>query len=141
MNPTATQQRFLFVGQRPSKRAEAIGATWQNGKLAACTLWKALEALGMDPAEQTFINIWATAEPRSWADELVAEANAHGAISEALARGYIIIGMGAVVHAWLDKHGFAYVKMTHPAARGAIRRQERYHRHVAEVLLGEGVAR
>lgn len=138
MTATTTQVRFLFVGQRPSKRAEQIGATWQNGKLAACTLWKALEALGMDPRAQTYLNIWQRAEPSD--QDAEDEAQALVAIDLFATAGVAIVGMGAIVCDWLTKHGVAFTKMTHPAARGAIRRQERYHRHVAEVLTGVAVS-
>ncbi len=133
---TPAIRRYFFVGQRPSHRAEQIGATWANGKLAACTLWRALEALGIDPRQQVFINIWETAEPVSPEREAEAEERAFAAIRTALADGLPIIGMGAVVHRWLLQRGVAFTKMVHPAARGALRRRERYQRHVAEVLTG-----
>jgi hypothetical protein len=134
MTMTIPQVRFLFVQQRPSRQAEEAGATWANGGLADCPLWQALEALGLDPREQRLVGIWRTARTRSWGQDLADEATAHIAIKDAALSGYAVIGMGAVVHAWLDRHDVPHTKLVHPAARGAIRRQARYLRHVAEVL-------
>ena len=52
--------KLLFVGERPSHRAAKIGATWQNGKLAAKQLHDALRALNIDPAKHEYINLWTT---------------------------------------------------------------------------------
>ena len=50
--------RFVFAGKRPSARALATGATWQNGRLAACTLHAVLRDLGLDPAAQRYLNLF-----------------------------------------------------------------------------------
>lgn len=134
----APATHYLFVGERPSRRAVQIGASWHNGKLAACTLWRALEAIGLDPQDQGFCNIWMDAEPGE-------HDAAHEESALVLARVYLeyggtIVGMGQTVCAWLDRHAIPHRTMIHPAARGAIRRRETYQAHVAAVLAGEGGA-
>lgn len=127
---------FVFVGERPSRRAVAIGATWHNGKLAACTLWSALRALGLDPEEHDYCNIWMDAEPG--AQDRKHEESALILVRTYAEHGRTIVGMGAIVGGWLDAHAVPHRKLIHPAARGAIRRRERYQAHVAAVL-GEDV--
>jgi hypothetical protein len=135
--PPGATTRYLFVGERPSRRAVRIGATWHNGRLAACTLWRALEAAGLDPQDQDYLNVWMDAEPG--AHDAMHEESARAIIRIFAAGGVTIVGMGAVVGAWLDRQGIAHRKLIHPAARGAIRRRDRYQEHVAAVLAGEGV--
>jgi hypothetical protein len=42
--------------------------------------------------------------------------------------------MGRVASSVLSRHDIAHVQMVHPAARGRIRKKERYAAHVQEVL-------
>lgn len=122
--------QFLFVGERQSHQAVKIGATWQNGKLAAKQLHDALRALNINPAEQLYCNLWATPGVGPIADEpeLVY-------VTECYARGCIIVGMGSLVCGQLTRANIPHLQMIHPAARGAIRLKARYTAHVASVLL------
>jgi hypothetical protein len=57
------QNRFVFVGERRSRRAIAIGARWENGRLCARTLHEALCAMGLDPGCQVFVNAYTDSDP------------------------------------------------------------------------------
>jgi len=46
------QRAYLFVGERPSPRAAAMEVCWEDGRLCAATLFRALEAAGIDPLQQ-----------------------------------------------------------------------------------------
>lgn len=124
---------FVFVGERPSKRAVEIGATWQNGKLAGHTLRRALEAAGIDPALQDYINLYSKPEPDIC--DYAAEHAALITIKRAQGAGCVIVGMGRIVCEVLTRASVPHLELVHPAARGKIRKRERYHQHVAAVLL------
>ena len=49
-------------------------------------------------------------------------------------RGYLVIGMGRIAQEGLEGAGIRHTPMTHPAARGTIRRKDRYRRHVRRVV-------
>jgi hypothetical protein len=48
----------VFVGERRSARAIAMGVAWEDRRLAARTLHAALCAAGLDPARQCFLIMW-----------------------------------------------------------------------------------
>lgn len=123
---------FLFVGERPSLQAAKIGATWQNGKLAAKQLHDALRALNIDPAEQLYCNLWTTPGVGPIDEPVEPQALAH--IVEQHAQGCVIVGMGELVCYQLRRYSIPHLQMVHPAARGAIRKKERYTAHVSAVL-------
>lgn len=125
--------RFLFVGERPSHQAARIGATWENGKLAAKQLHDALRALNIDPAGQRYVNLW-TVPGTGPTDEPVSAA-ALVELEQATRDGYTVIGMGQLVSRALSEHGIPHLLIVHPAARGAIRKKERYTAHVRSILL------
>ena len=124
--------RFLFVGERPSRRALRIGATWQNGKLAGKTLRESLRAAGVDPEAQRFLNLYRYAEPSRF--DPVREAAVCRAITRFIRRGFRVVALGKLVSRRLRLHGLAHLTMIHPAARGPGRRRDLYHAHVAETL-------
>ena len=126
--------RFLFVGERQSLQAARIGATWENGGLAAKQLHDALRALNIDPQQQRYINLW-TVPGIGPTDEPVSPL-ALWEIEQAVAAGYTVIGMGQLVSRALTRHGITHLLLIHPAARGAIRKKERYAAHVGSVLGG-----
>lgn len=125
--------RFLFVGERPSRRALRIGATWQNGKLAGKTLRQALLTLGLDPDIHRYLNLYPNADPAP--DDPTYETRALEEIAHCLADGYRVVGLGQIVCARLHAHDIPHLCLIHPPARGAIRQRERYQAHVAEQLL------
>lgn len=123
---------FLFVGERPSHRAVEIGATWQNGRLAAKQLHDALRALNTDPEEHEYCNLYRQPDAGPW--DIADEQEALQVVRQAQATGLTIIGMGAIVSMRLEIAGVAHLRLIHPAARGAIRRKDRYTAHVGSVL-------
>lgn len=126
---------YLFVGERPSPKAAAIGATWHNGRLSAKNLREAIVAAGLEPSEQRYLNLWADPERGHPSDA--------GELSKALliirglvTDGWSIVGMGALVCRALRRAGIAHRQLVHPAARGSIRLTENYRAHVRETLAG-----
>jgi hypothetical protein len=55
-------------------------------------------------------------------------------LREAVAEGAVILAMGRLVERELVRRGIPHRPMVHPAARGRIRKRERYVEHVREVL-------
>src|SRR5262249_8324095 len=123
--------RFLFVGERPSPRAEQIGATWQNGKLSGKTLREALLALNLDPAAHHYLNLYRHSRP---VEDILCEEAACLEILRLMEQGYIVVGWGGLVSERLYEQGIPHLRMIHPAARGAIRKKECYQAHVAAIL-------
>jgi hypothetical protein len=107
---------ILFVGERRSEKAKTLGLRWENGGLAAKPLFEALEAIGIKPQECRFTN---------WFEGGKTVTRKH--------RG-IIVAMGNKVQNALTAEGIAFISIVHPAARGLIRRRDRYLAHVAERL-------
>ena len=125
--------KYLFVGERQSHQAAKINATWQNGKLAAKQLHDALRMLNIEPMEQRYVNLWS--RPGTGPIKDCVETSALAYIAESIAIGYTIIGMGQFVSRALAEHGVTHLLIVHPAARGAIRKKERYAAHVGSVLI------
>ncbi len=125
---------YLFVGERPSPLAAKIGATWQNGKLAAKQLHDALRAVNIDPATCAYINLWS--EPGTGPIKRYPDTDVLLAVFRHIAEGYVVVGMGQLVSRELRAAGIPHLLLIHPAARGAIRKKERYAAHVARVLSG-----
>lgn len=48
--------------------------------------------------------------------------------------GVTVVALGLLASRALEKHGVAYVRLVHPAARGRIRKRETYVVHVLETL-------
>ena len=121
-------RRFVFVGEKRSPKAIALGVTWEDGRLAAKTLHDALRAVGLDPDEQHFLKLFVDDLPG------VVDPGALDQIRTLLNDGRVIVGLGRIVQAALQRRGVPHRPMVHPAARGAIRTRARYQRHVARVL-------
>lgn len=107
---------FLIVGERRSELAKKLGLRWEDGGLAAKPLFEALRAAGVDPATCRFVN---------WFEG-----------GKSLTRSYRgpIIALGNKVQSALAGEGIAFIALVHPAARGLIRKRERYIAHVVERL-------
>jgi len=112
---------FLFVGEAPSLKAQKKSWDWEDGHLAARQLFDALQACGVNPHQQWFTNI---------SEGKVAQV----LCTKALRVGWVIVGLGRKVQGELRRFGIPYLAMVHPAARGSIRKKERYAAHVREVL-------
>lgn len=115
--------RFLFVGERPSPRAKAIGATWRNGRLSGKTLRAALEAAGYNPTQQRYTNVFVCGSGRlsSWSVWRIRKAQ-----EERL----VVVAMGRKVQRVLKRARVYFVPLIHPAARGRVRQTEVYQAHV-----------
>lgn len=119
--------RFIFVGECRSITAVNRGWTWRDGHLAAKPLFEALEAMGVDPAAQRFLNLFRDPPHAVYY-------NAASVARLRAANDQTIVAMGQRQHYGLEALGIAHRTIVHPAARGRIRKRERYVAHVAEVL-------
>lgn len=124
--------RYVFVGERQSPKAAKYGHTWQNGHAAARTLHDTLSQLGISLESQVFLNLWST--PGLRAPQEPPSADSLHAVREALASGACIVALGSLVAAALVRASVPHRRMVHPAARGLIRKRERYIAHAREVL-------
>lgn len=121
--------KFFFVGERPSKLAKSKGLTLKDGKLAGKQLFDALRFCSINPESCRFDNIF-----NSNLDEKEKVCrNAKRRVQRAYKNGYQIVVLGNKVETVL-KNIVDYKKITHPAARGKIRKKELYCKHVLEVL-------
>lgn len=120
-------KRYIFVGECRSQTAIDRGWKWTDGRLAAAPLFEALRAAGIDPNSQEFVNLFRD-PPGS--------AKVDGASVRKLlaATGCVIVAMGKRVAGELAKRGIVHTPIVHPAARGKIRRRDRYIAHVCEAL-------
>ena len=116
----------LFVGERPSRTAERIGASWERGGVCATTLHDALRANGVEPAQQHYINLFAPGD-----GTLVVDPDALAVLHRS---ELPIVALGRRVQSVLTREGIPFHALTHPAARGRIRRRDRYQAHVGAVL-------
>ena len=113
--------RILFVGERRSPRTIQMGVTWKDRRLAGKQLFDAFDTLGVDPSKFEFTNVF---ETEDFFDHL----------EIATEESIPIIGMGQKVQRVLRNMNIEHIPMVHPAARGSIRKKERYAEHVNEVL-------
>ena len=126
--PMTQPARFVFVGERRSPRALALGVRWEDGRLCARTLHAALRAAGLDPERQTYLNVFSDDEPGAINPAAVTRLRA---LADA---GAALVGMGRRVQVALRSAGLPHRPLIHPAARGAIRARAAYRAHVAAVL-------
>jgi uracil-DNA glycosylase len=124
--------KFVFVGEKPSKRALQIGATWENGKLAGKTLKDGLLALGIDPDDQIYVNLFNMDGTVNLEEDRIAFA--FGAKYPDDNRPPHVVAMGKKVDRELTRRGVVHLSIIHPAARGKIRKTELYQAHLAERL-------
>lgn len=120
--------RYVFVGERRSAKAIAMGVTWYDGRLAAKTLHDALRAMGLVPLAQHYFNLFRDGEGPHVLDRDVLRS------LQFRQRSQTIVAMGQRVTRELQRAGVACLSLIHPAARGLIRKKERYYRHVRQVL-------
>lgn len=128
--------RLLFVGECRSLTAQRKGWTWSDGRLAAKPLFEALQAMGVDPSAHGYLNLWTD----NMAGTTMGDRHP-GILGDTIKRikvglncGAIVVALGKRVSFELARRGIVHVALVHPAARGAIRKRERYHAHVAETL-------
>jgi hypothetical protein len=115
---------FIFVGECPSDTAKRKRWTWYDGRLAAKQLFDALVACGVKPHQQQFVNLFTG--PACRVNRRV--------VSFIRIAKCPVVAMGGKVQRALADLGILFRAMVHPAARGRIRRKDRYTRHVRTVL-------
>lgn len=129
---------LLFVGERRSRRAIALGATWERGGQCATTLRAALVACGIEPTNATFRNLFEElgADDRPGGDEppLAVDRAALAAVRAGQAAGVTIVALGRRVEATLRRAGIPCRYLIHPAARGRVRDRATYRALVAAVI-------
>ena len=111
---------YLFVGEKRSKLAVKMRVRWDDGRLAAKQLFDALAFAGVDQARCVFANWFERGGPTR--------------VRGLAQRGLVVVGMGKKVQAALVRAKIPHVELVHPAARGAIRKKERYAEHVKSAL-------
>lgn len=119
---------LIFVGECRSLTAKRKNWTWKDGRLAAKPLFEALEAMGVDPRAHFYCNLWTDNIAPSIPPARVAMLRARRA------EGAVIVALGKKVSTELVRRHIDHVALVHPAARGKIRKRERYHKHVADNL-------
>jgi hypothetical protein len=127
-----TTKKLLFVGECRSLTAQRKGWTWKDGRLAAKPLFEALTAMGVDPAAHQFVNLWQDGVPLEHA--FIPPSRVGWLKAKQERDGYVLVALGQRVSNELVKRGVEHVTLIHPAARGKIRKRERYHAHVKEKL-------
>jgi hypothetical protein len=132
----ATSGRLVFVGECRSLTAQKKGWTWKDGRLAAKPLFEALRAMGVDPALHQYVNLWTdNASGETYASLAPGVLPRTLALLEACCKaGHVVVALGQRVSAELTARSLDHVALVHPAARGRIRKRERYIAHVAERL-------
>jgi hypothetical protein len=105
-----------------------MGVRWQDGRLAAATLFAALEACGIDPAACDYVNLFHQYGPK------LPRAAVVMFLHRQVRDGWVVVGLGRAVQRQLRACQIPHLALVHPAARGAIRGKACYQRHVAEVL-------
>jgi hypothetical protein len=119
-------KHYLFVWEKRSPTAVKMGVHWEDGRLCADTLHRALTVAGIDPAAQRFTNLWR--------DDGTFSIYSLWGVRDYARYGWTVVGMGQKVQAELAKHNVTHLKLVHPAARGAIRARRNYQAHVQAVL-------
>jgi len=120
-------ERLLFLEEKRSEIAKERGLRWEHGRLAAKPLFEALRNVGIEPLECTFRNLFENPN--------IPEIIRH------VRQGGMIIALGRKVDDELKKQGIPHIYMVHPAARGRIRRREKYKAHVKHVCTTAGLIR
>lgn len=120
---------FMFVGECRSLTAKRMKWTWKDGRLAAKPLFEALRAMGVDPAQHDYLNLWTDT-----GSQIVPWQRINRIRAFANEGGGVIVALGKRVSDELKRRGVEHVALVHPAARGRIRKRERYVAHVAERL-------
>lgn len=94
--------------------------------------------MGVDPAVHQYVNLWTdNAAGTTYGDfkpGILGQTVTR--IKRANSEGDVVVALGKRVSTELAKRGIVHVALVHPAARGKIRKRERYHAHVAERLGG-----
>jgi hypothetical protein len=109
-------KKYLFVGERRSKRAIQMNVTWVDKRLCAGHLSKALDNLGIDWNDCKFLNVF------------------EDDINDIRVFKGVVIAMGRNVEKVLKKAEIKHEFIYHPATRGTVRIIENYKAHVKEQI-------
>ncbi len=120
---------FVFIGERPSNKALKMGVSWEDGRLAAKQLFDALRANGIEPEKQVYINWFETS-----LGPFIPKTYIENSVMRLLLCGNTLVAMGKRVAKELEVNGIPHLVIVHPAARGKIRKKNRYANHVGKVL-------
>ena len=127
-SPVAGRE-LVFVGERRSRRARQLNASWSSGGLAASTLHAALRACGIEPSAVLFVNLFQEGD-----GALVVDPAALAEVRALASGGATTVALGRAVQRRLARNHISFLPLTHPAARGRIRTRATYQAHVADVL-------
>jgi hypothetical protein len=114
-------KKYLFVGEKRSELAKKMNVTWVDKRLAASHLSKALDHIGINWEDCTFLNVFE--------DDINKIKEFNG----------ITIAMGRKVERELKRHQIQHDFIYHPATRGSVRNIEKYKQHVKERIGYLGV--
>ena len=90
--------------------------------------------MGLEPRNQTYTNLWTDNEDgvpcarKGILGATIRRIMTHG-------KGGVIVALGKRVSGELARRGIVHIALVHPAARGRIRKRERYCAHVREALM------
>jgi len=118
--------KYLFVGEKRSKKAKQMNVTWQDGRLAAKHLFEALNRINLDIKNCSFKNIFKEIDNKDVINKK--------AISEINKFDGKIVAMGRKVERILKKEHIEHLFIFHPASRGTIRKIDNYCKHVKDRL-------
>lgn len=120
---------YLFIGEKRSNKAIAMSVTWESEALAAIPLFEALRKCGIDPRKQVFRNAYKDGDGLAICEQTMRLAQ-QGRFN--------VVALGQIAHNALVLHGIEHLVLTHPAARGKIRKRARYIQHVKRILGRSG---
>jgi len=132
------KKNYIFVGERPSISAWKFSKTWSDGAYAGKQLKDAIDKIDcLEYADILFTNLWK--KPKEMSDSVTDKKDLSKTLDNLIqfSPWWIIVGMGRIVQEKLDVYGIRHLKLVHPAARGNIRRKDRYLKHCEEVLCQE----
>lgn len=118
--------RYLFIGEKRSLTAIRMNVTWADGRLCAKNLQEALVAAGIDLTACEYGNAFEDDGASNLLDLVRARVHAN--------HGGVVVALGQKASRELTRIGIPHLVLTDPAARGSIRKQARYHAHVAATL-------
>ena len=130
---SAQIKKILFVGQERSRLADERGVYWEDEALCANQLFRAIRAVGIDPEDCEFVNLFEDSSDGLAEGEKIV--NEKGANNIKRWRG-AVVGLGKIVGRRLKKMGSECREMVHPAARGSIRLKKNYIR-MASARIGD----
>src|SRR5207253_5966318 len=68
----SSEVTYLVIGERRSPTAIARDLRWEDGRLCAATLHRALRGVGVDPGHDCrFENLFSDADPADWSPDPV----------------------------------------------------------------------